>query len=218
MGLDLERIVRVALRLLNEVGLDGLTLRRIAGEVGVQAPALYWHVPNKQALLDEMATTMLRDLLANAPTDPGDARPWQQWMVETAQSLRQMLLSYRDGARVFSGTYLTDDALLTPLETPMRRLVDAGIPIADAARAWSAVYCYTIGSTIEEQAVHPLPGEFDPRYDPRRRAGRIDTERHPLTAAAGGAGFADFDARFAYGLHLIVTGLEHAVPRARPAS
>lgn len=40
-------VVRAALDLLNEVGLDGLTLRRIATELDVQAPALYWHVKNK---------------------------------------------------------------------------------------------------------------------------------------------------------------------------
>ena len=60
--LDRERVVRAALALLDEVGLDGLTLRRLAQDLGVKAPALYWHVASKADLLHEMAVTMLRDL------------------------------------------------------------------------------------------------------------------------------------------------------------
>src|SRR5262245_36093000 len=65
MALDRETVVRTALRVLDEVGLEGLTLRRIAAELDVQAPALYWHFKNKQELLDEMATTMLVDALVD---------------------------------------------------------------------------------------------------------------------------------------------------------
>jgi AcrR family transcriptional regulator len=50
------------------VGLDGLTLRAIARELDVQAPALSWHFKDKQALLDEMATEMSRAATwTNAP-------------------------------------------------------------------------------------------------------------------------------------------------------
>lgn len=73
--LDRAQVADTALRLLNEVGLDGLTLRRIATELDVKAPALYWHFANKQALLDELATEMLRRMTASAepppPTPPG---------------------------------------------------------------------------------------------------------------------------------------------------
>jgi len=55
-------IARTALGLLNEVGLDGLTMRLLAKELGVQAAALYWHLKNKQELLDAMAAIMFREL------------------------------------------------------------------------------------------------------------------------------------------------------------
>jgi AcrR family transcriptional regulator len=48
-------IVNAALELLNESGLDGVTVRGLAARLGVQNPALYWHFPSKLALLDEMA-------------------------------------------------------------------------------------------------------------------------------------------------------------------
>lgn len=65
--LDRTRVADTALKLLNEVGLDGLTLRAIAKELDVKAPALYWHFKDKQALLDEMATEMYRRMVAATP-------------------------------------------------------------------------------------------------------------------------------------------------------
>jgi AcrR family transcriptional regulator len=52
-------VIRAALDLLNEVGVDGLTTRKLAERLGVQQPALYWHFRNKRALLDALAEAML---------------------------------------------------------------------------------------------------------------------------------------------------------------
>ena len=213
MGLDRRTVVRVALGLLDEVGLEGLTLRRLAGELGVKAPALYWHFENKQALLDEMATTMLRDLIEEAE-DSGEDPGWAGWISGSARGLRRMLLGYRDGARVFSGTYLTDDALLAAQEAPLRKLTDAGFSLADAVRGYATVYNYTIGFVIEEQAVEPRRGERDERYDPQKRAQRIDADRYPLAVAAGQEAFGGgFDERFEHGLGLIISGMERSLPQ-----
>ena len=211
VALDKAVVVREALRLLNVVGLEGLTLRRLAGELGVQAPALYWHFESKQHLLDEMATTMMRDLVDGASV-PASGEPWQAFVMDSTRRLRQMLLAYRDGAKVFSGTYLTDDTLLAWTEVPLRVLTQAGFSLREAVRAWSTVYSYTIGFVIEEQAVHPRPGgDRDTCYDPERRARRIDAETHPLAVAASEEAFGEgYDERFEYGLRLIVSGMEHS--------
>ena len=52
VGLSRDTVVRAALELLDEVGLADLTLRGVAERLGVQAPALYWHVRNRQDLID----------------------------------------------------------------------------------------------------------------------------------------------------------------------
>ena len=118
-----------------------------------------------------------------------------------------MLLSYRDGAKVFSGTYLTDSSLYAPMEVALRQATAAGFTLRDAIDLWMTIYCYTVGFAIEEQAVHPTPDERDPRYDPDKRAERMDGAELPLTQAAGKELFGDDDARFARGIALILRGL-----------
>src|SRR3954463_3833683 len=109
MGLRRHDIARAGLRLLNEVGLNGLTLRLIAADLGVKAPALYWHMKNKQELLDEMATQMYRDSAAQRAV-PESLGEWEG-VAHRARALRHMMLAYRDGGKVFSGTYLADTSL-----------------------------------------------------------------------------------------------------------
>ncbi|WP_040477663.1 TetR/AcrR family transcriptional regulator C-terminal domain-containing protein [Longispora albida] len=201
--MDRPTVVRTALKLLDETGLDGLTLRRIATELDVKAPALYWHFASKQALLDEMATTVLADAVAElAPTGPVT---WPGWLATYGRGLRRMLLRYRDGARMFSGTHLNDDTLYASMEGVLRALTEAGAPLRDAVWGPMAVYSYVIGFVIEEQAT-----AGDERYDPQVRNQRLDEDALPLARAAGGLLFTGYEERFEYGLAAIVRGLKTA--------
>ncbi|MGW4896634.1 TetR/AcrR family transcriptional regulator C-terminal domain-containing protein [Kitasatospora sp. NPDC004240] len=212
--LDRAQVVDTALRLLDETGLDGLTLRRIATELDVKAPALYWHFANKQALLDEMATEMLRRMNAGPAARP---EGWQQALTASCRTLRAGLLGYRDGAKVFSGTRLTDSGHAEGQQLMLAAFVDAGFTLPDAVQAFTTGLAYTIGFVIEEQAVQPMPGERAPGYDPEERAGSIAPE-HELAAAAGADLFGDFERRFERGLTVLVAGVEAvlAPPAARP--
>lgn len=211
-GLDRSRVVGTALRLLNEVGLDGLSLRRVAKELNVQAPALYWHVRNKQELLDEMATAMLRDMSAAGDGDGhaksgASAEPsWQELLAGTGRGLRSALLRYRDGAKVFAGTRLTDTGHAAQQEAHLRRLVAAGFSPGAAARASFIVFVFTEGFVIEQQAVQPVPGERAPGYDAAERAHSIGAE-FPLAAQAGADLFEDYDTRFEEGLAAVIAGI-----------
>jgi TetR/AcrR family transcriptional regulator, tetracycline repressor protein len=217
-GLDRSRVVGTALRLLNEVGLDGLTLRRVAKELNVQAPALYWHVRNKQELLDEMATAMLRDMSAADDGDDRDDRDgghaegtsadasWQELLAGTGRGLRRALLRYRDGAKVFAGTRLTDTGHAARQEAHLRRLVAAGFSPGAAARASFIVFVFTEGFVIEQQAVQPMPDERAPGYDAAERAHSIGDE-FPLAAQAGADLFEDYDSRFEEGLAAVIAGI-----------
>lgn len=206
MALTKESVIRTALRLLDDVGLDGLTLRKLAAALDVQAPALYWHFKNKQALLDEMATTVLTDGVK--AWTPGQAdQGWEEWARTYGRGMREMLLKYRDGARMFSGTYLTDEAMYEPMEQIMRRFADAAVSTEDTVIGLTTIYSYVVGFVIEEQAVYPRPGERSAQYDPAQRAERVGDDR-PLAREAGEHMFADPAARFERGLDLIVRGMQ----------
>ncbi|MDH6127950.1 TetR/AcrR family transcriptional regulator C-terminal domain-containing protein [Kitasatospora sp. GP82] len=204
--LDRAQVVETALRLLNETGLEGLTLRRIATELDCKAPALYWHFANKQALLDELATEMLRRMIATTAS-PGPDAPWQEWITATSRALRSILLSCRDGAKVFSGTRLTETVHAERMDGLLGALVRAGFAFPDAVEAYFASYAFTVGFVIEEQAVEPLPGQRAPGYDEDERAALIGPD-FPLAAAAGAGLFSGYEERFERGLAVVVAGVE----------
>ncbi|MFI7384517.1 TetR/AcrR family transcriptional regulator C-terminal domain-containing protein [Streptomyces sp. NPDC049813] len=205
--LDKAHVADTALDLLNDVGLEGLTLRAIAKQLDVQAPALYWHFKNKQALLDEMATVMFRRMTqAGREIGYEPSGSWQEWLVRGNRQLRATLLRYRDGAKVFSGSRFTGTEHGPEMEANLRFLVAAGLTPDQATWASSTAYMYTLGFVTEEQGVQPLPTERRPGFDVGERAEML--AEYPLAAAAGGQLFAAYDERFEEGLRLIVAGIE----------
>ncbi|MFG3096012.1 TetR/AcrR family transcriptional regulator C-terminal domain-containing protein [Streptomyces sp. NPDC048202] len=204
--LDRRKVADTALRLLNETGLDGLTLRAIARELDVKAPALYWHFKDKQALLDEMATEMYRRMAAGAVLDPADT--WQERLLAACRGLRAALTGYRDGAKVFSGSRFTGTEHAPAMESHLRVLTGAGFTLAQAVQAMRTANMYTIGFVTEEQGVRPLPGERREGYDVEERARRL--AEFPLAAEAGKLLFDGYDEQFEDGLKLIVAGIEAA--------
>lgn len=206
MPLDRKIILSHAFLILNELGLEGLTLRRLAARLGVQAPAIYWHFRNKQELLDEMGTQVLRESLESGPNQEPE-RTWQEWAAAYCQGLRRTLLRYREGAKMFSGTYLTDAGVFADMEMSLRRLSEAGFTLRQSVTGLGALYAFTVGFVIEEQAHVPVQGVPDPKYDLERRDERIDKEKYPLAFAAGRETFLEHDARFLGGVRLIVSGM-----------
>jgi len=195
-GLTKTAIVQAALDLLDEAGMDGLTVRALAARLGVQAPALYWHVRGKQALLDEMATVIWRrigDVMAGLPAD----LPWREMMAGYAAAVRAELLGHRDGAKAFSGTTLTDPEVIRRQEPTFEALTRQGFALEDAVRGLVLLHDFTIGCCVEEQAVTQAVASGDDRYDLRRRAELIGADAAPLAVAAGRVIFGDPDARFA---------------------
>ncbi|WFB05898.1 TetR/AcrR family transcriptional regulator C-terminal domain-containing protein [Streptomyces sp. LX-29] len=207
MKINSELIARTSLRLLNDAGLDGLTMRLIAQELGVRAPTLYWHIKNKQQLLDAMATLVYVEAAERLEPPRGDL-DWADRLADWARHLRRVMLNYRDGARVLAGTYVNHPAVQGVSEQNLRTLLDAGFTLGEAAHGFTAVLHYTIGYTIEEQAHSSAAYGDDNPYAPERIADGIDAERFPLTARAAGdlLGLAG-DASFEQGLRIVLRGM-----------
>lgn len=199
-GLTKESIVEAALQLLDEQGVDGLTVRALADKLGVKAPALYWHLSGKREMVDEMSTEIWRRVRRELDAlPPGIA--WDEELRAFAGIVRRALLSHRDGARVFAGTYLTDPTVLAAQEEGLRRWVDHGFALADVIRSFEAVYNLVVGFCIEEQGRQQAPAE---QYSIENRTRRVGAEAHPLVAESGNLILAGADARFDAQIDLLV--------------
>jgi TetR/AcrR family tetracycline transcriptional repressor len=188
-------IVQAALDLLDEVGMDGLTVRALAARLGVQAPALYWHVRSKQVLLDEMATQIWRrvgDAMAELPAELS----WRAVMAAYATTVRAELLGHRDGAKAFSGTTLTDPDVVRRQEITFEHLTREGLPLDVAVRGLVLIHYFAVGHCVEQQAIDQFSAAGDERYSPGRRAELIGPDTAPLAAEGGRIIFGDPDERF----------------------
>ncbi|MFI8343915.1 TetR/AcrR family transcriptional regulator C-terminal domain-containing protein [Streptomyces sp. NPDC085639] len=209
--LDRTRTVDTALDLLDEVGLDALTMRRLADAMDVQAGALYRYFATKGDLLTAMAERMLADLAATATTattaKTEGAGDWSERLAALARAMRTALLARRDGARVYAGTHATGPHTLGFAEAVIGVLRTAGFGAEEAARTLMAVVHLTIGHTLEEQAVlRPVGSEG--AADPERLRLAADPERYPqLAAVLPTLTSEDFAAHFEFGLSLLLRGL-----------
>ncbi|MFI6773041.1 TetR/AcrR family transcriptional regulator C-terminal domain-containing protein [Nocardia sp. NPDC050412] len=207
MKIDATVIAEAALDLLDEVGLDGLTMRKVAAALDVQAPALYWHVKNKRELLDAMARRVFVSAVDGIEA-PRQGEDWQDWVVAVAGRLRRSMLRYRDGAKVLAGTYVSDEAMWRTVELTLRTLEDAGFALVDAERVFPILLHYTIGFVIEEQAQSGAEYADGNPYDPARVAQSVDAERFPRTARMVAELFdADTDVEYERGLRVILAGI-----------
>jgi len=153
MTLDRERVVSEAVALLDADGLDGVTTRKLATRLGVQSPTLYWHVPNKAALITAIADAILADLVQRM-SPPTRDEAWPDWLTGLAQGLRRALLAHPDGARVISSAQLSA-AMNAISELAMSALVAKGIPLRQARVITLAIERFTVGYVLEEQAPRP---------------------------------------------------------------
>ncbi|WP_407242683.1 tetracycline resistance transcriptional repressor TetR [Escherichia coli] len=183
---------------MNEVGVDGLTTRKLAERLGVQQPALYWHFRNKRALLDALAEAMLAENHTHSVPRADD--DWRSFLIGNARSFRQALLAYRDGARIHAGTRPGAPQMETA-DAQLRFLCEAGFSAGDAVNALMTISYFTVGAVLEEQA----GGDSDAG----ERGGTV--EQAPLSAAVAGRDRrlrrSRSDAAFEQGLAVIVDGL-----------
>jgi TetR/AcrR family transcriptional regulator, tetracycline repressor protein len=153
--LQREGIVHTALTLMNEIGLDALSLRRLAEALEVQAPALYWHFKNKQELLNEMAEAMLAS--GQPVTTPAEVE-WSEWLTSMAYSLRQVLLKYRDGAQLLASAEVAKGSLMM-LDMTLGILVQAGFDYQQALIGTFTITNFVLGFTFEEQSSTRIDNE-----------------------------------------------------------
>ncbi|ARX88862.1 TetR family transcriptional regulator [Streptomyces alboflavus] len=188
-----QTVVTEALDLLDDVGLEMVSTRRLAKRLGVEQPSLYYHFRTKKDLLDAMAAAaMAPHANARLPSAEDD---WRAWFLENSRSFRRTLLMRRDGARLHAGSTPTGD--LDRIRRKMAFLVSSGVPEREAQVAMLAAGRYTVGCVLEEQAETDSPDADDLPDDV------------PVL---------DHETAFEAGLALILSGLEQHTAASGQAS
>lgn len=202
-GLTKEVIVDSAFELLDEVGIEGLTVRALAGRLGVKAPALYWHLSSKQELLDLMGTEVAKRVSADLLALP-ESLSFAAALRGYAVALRRHYLRHRDGARTFSGTRLVDPTPLRDQQVWPARLIARGIPLERIADMFDLVTSFVTGFVIEEQE---RAQSGDARYSIPERDRRVGADHH-IAIEMGHLLFRPPDERFDRQLDIILRAAE----------
>lgn len=199
MKIERGNVVATALELIEDVGLAGLTMRKLADALKIQAPSLYWHFANKDALIEGMADA----LMEHVGRQITGREPWDVRLLAVANDVRQALTSRRDASRVFAGTYPLSDNVLRVGSLLIQCLLDAGLDEQEASwGAFSLVY-FVIGFAIEEQG---LPDRYEPLAHERLDAVHL---KYPLAAVAmREITRENATQRFARGLEIQLAGLK----------
>ncbi|MEP6461959.1 MAG: TetR/AcrR family transcriptional regulator C-terminal domain-containing protein [Frankiaceae bacterium] len=201
MSLTRDDVVRAAVALLDDVGLEGLTLRRLAADLGVSAPTLYWHVRHKRELLDLMAEAIIVEAGGRSGA-PAPGQPWWEWLAEQGRLQWRALVTHRDAALVVAGNRPTDSSLPFVEET-IHSLVTAGFAPGDALENLFAVGHYVIGCALEYQAESARQQQGVADVAP---PGRLSGWPY-LAAAFNQRGGTDPAASFNHGLQLLIDGM-----------
>jgi AcrR family transcriptional regulator len=204
-ALTRDAIVDAALRVLESHGLDGLSMRRVAEELGTGAASLYWHVANK----DQLINVLLDRVIGEIPLPEPEPERWQDQLRAFAREGREAFRRHRDLARASMGRVPIGPNLLRAVEWQLSLLHAAGVPARPAAWFGDLFALYVTAHAFEDTL-----GVEDPEQAAAamgRYLSSLPPERFPhLMASAGELMAGDPDERFEFGLDLLITGLETA--------
>jgi AcrR family transcriptional regulator len=119
--LSRERIAMVALRILDEEGLDALSVERIARELGVRGPSIYHHFSSKADIIHEVARIVLGDLEMRRT-----APDWKSWMAAVCVRFYQRVVEHPRSAAILL-EYLPDMAAIPAFGVASRYLTRQGV-------------------------------------------------------------------------------------------
>lgn len=205
-GLSRERVLREAMRLADEHGMDALSMRKLGRVLGAGAMSLYHYVANKEELLDGMVDLVFAEI--ELPTSEGD---WREAMRRSSASARDVLLRHSWAIALMESRTNAGPAGLRYREAVTACLRRAGFSIEMTVHAnWllnSCLYGYVL------QEVN-LP--FDTAADLAEMADEVympllTPDRHPFlfeTASTLLAGGYDHTAEFTFGLDVVIEALE----------
>ncbi len=209
-------ILQCALRIVDDEGLDGLSMRHLSEQVGRDPAVLYRHVPNKAALLDGIAEIVVGQLRV----DTSD-RDWQSQLRSVAHDFRRLALEHPNVVPLIVTRPLATPlgqrppGMLRPLEDILALLVGVGFAGMDALRIYRVLIGFLYGHVLTElQEVVERPEESDDvlRLGLHRLA---ITEFPQVRSVASALGAYDGATELDRGLDLLFIGLAATLPPVR---
>lgn len=187
LDLDADRIVGAAIAILDEQGLDAVSMRSVSARLGVSPVPLYSRIGNKAALIEAVADRLLADLAPGASAD----EPWTAYAVRWSAELRARLRQVRDSRLIVAPRRQAYVEASRPLVEVMRR---DGMPADTAVRACRLIMWATVGFVALESGATPPP------------AG----SRRPARSGGDPGGVSADDANTLFALHIryLVEGID----------
>ena len=206
--LSRQRAIEAAVALADRQGIDGLSMRRLAKELGVEAMSLYHHVANKDDILDGMVDAVFAEIEV-----PRDAADWRSAMRDRAVSQRAALLRHPWALNLMESRTSPGTETLRHHDAVIGVGLDAGLDLTLVAHAIALLDAYVYGFVLQEltlpfddgDAIEPVIEETLDGMDPAQfpHLARMAGE-HVLQP---GYRFAD---EFDFGLDLVLDGLAAA--------
>jgi AcrR family transcriptional regulator len=201
-ALPLDRILAAALELVDEQGAEALSMRSLAQRLQSGTATLYRHFANRSELVAMMVDRMLGEI--DLDSDAVAGLPWQQACTSFAQHTFETLGRHGNVASLLIGHVPMGPNALAHREKILSILLDNGFPPVAAAHAYATVSRYVLGFAIQ------LAGSESAEQDARLAAAfhELDPSRYPATVAVADDLPVPLEEEFAYGLRLIIAGLE----------
>lgn len=144
-SLSRERVLRAAVRLADEGGIESLSMRNLAQDLGVKAMSLYNHVANKDDLLDGIV-----DIVVSEIEVPNLGVDWKTAMRGRAMSAHEVLLRHPWSTMPLVSRVNVGPAMLRYVDATLGCLREAGFSLEMADRAWNAIDSHIYGFTLQE--------------------------------------------------------------------
>jgi AcrR family transcriptional regulator len=218
-GLSVESIVAAAIDVLDESGVAGLSMRRVADQLGTGAASLYAHVSGKEELLE----LVFDELIGRVPLPEPDPHRWREQVHEALGLLYEILVAHRDAALAGLGRIPTSPKMLAGADTLAAVLRAGGLSNRTVALGLDQLLLYVCACAFERglyehsgmtrEELEEYFAEIDRFY------AALPAERFPVLASIGDemAAYGAED-RFTFGLDVLIAGLEAVDRRTRRVS
>lgn len=213
--LSQERIIDAAIELLDEQGLEGLSLRRLADRLGSGVTSIYWYVNTKEDLLELAVDTILVD----TPQIDDPSVDWREDIRRLAVGFREIILRHPWSASLFGQFLGIGPNALAYSESVLGVLGQTGLTGERLDGALSAIFYYVVGSAISDSVwlkTLQRAGIEGTDWDEflKVNAEIASSNQSPIVAAyIEQFGGEDVDRRFSVGLEAILNGIEQWVER-----